>query len=167
MRFIFSLGQRIFVGSLYKIEVLLYQKIKLTYRFVVINVVNADYKIVGMSRKLLSLNLEQQNEDPYYVGVPGDEVGSSKRHRRKRRAPVHIGHDVGGTSASNEPQLVESMSCPPILNRTYLCPCRLCASTVGMPPYLTLQELENHLSEHGMAPTQLVCDFKPCDVIID
>ena len=120
-----------------------------------------------MSRKLLSLHLEQENEYPYCVGVPGNEVGSSKRHRRKRRTPLHIGHDVAGTSASYKPRLVESMPCPPSLNRIYLCPCKLCASTVGMPPYLTLQELENHLSEHGMAPTQLVCDFKPCDVIID
>ena len=128
---------------------------------------NADCKIVGMSRKLLSLHLEQQNEDPYYVGFLGDEVGSFKRHRRKSRAPIHMRHDVGGTSASNEPQLVESMPYPPSLNWTYLCPCRLCASTVGMPPYLTLQELENHLSKHGMAPAQLVCDFEPCDVIIE
>ena len=120
-----------------------------------------------MSRKLISLNLEQQNEDPYYVGIPGDEVGSSRQHRRKRRAPVQIGLDVGGTSARNDPQLVDFMPSPPSRDRTYLCPCRLCASTVGMPPYLALQELEDHLSNHGMAPVQLVCDFKPCDVIIE
>ena len=120
-----------------------------------------------MSRKLFSLHLEQQNEDPYYVGVPGDEVGSSRRHRCKHRAPMHIGHDVGGTSASNDPQLVDSLPSSPSRDRIYLCPCRLCASTVGMPPYLTLQELEDHLSNHGMALAQLVCDFKPGDAIIE
>lgn len=94
-----------------------------------------------MSRKLLSLHLEQQNEDPYYVGVPSDEVGSSRRHRHKRCAPVQIGPHVGGTFASFDPQFVDSMPSSPARDRTYLCPCRLCASTIGMPPYLTLQEL--------------------------
>ena len=120
-----------------------------------------------MSRKLLNGQSEQHNEDPYYVGVPRNEVGFSRRHRRKGRAPVHIGFNVGGTSASNHPQFVGSMPSPPSRDRTYLCPCKLCASTVGMPPYLTLQGLEGHLSNHGMAPAQLVCDFESCDVIIE
>ena len=120
-----------------------------------------------MSWKVLSLHLEQPNQDPYYVGVPCDEVGSSRQHRRKRRAPVQIGPDVGGTSASNDPQLVDFMPSPPSRDRTYLCPCKLCASIVGMPPYLTLQELEDHLSNHGMALAQLVCDFETGDVIIE
>ena len=120
-----------------------------------------------MSRKLLNLQLEQQNEDPYYVGVPGDEVGSSSRHRCKRRAPVYSGHDVGGTSTSNDSHFEGSMPSSPSEDRTYLCPCRFCTSIVGMPPYLILQQLEHHLSNHGMAPAQLVCDFEPRDVIIN
>lgn len=119
----------------------------------------ADYCIVQMSRKLLNLDLEQQNEDPYYVGFLGDEVGTTARQSRKRRALAHAPHDVGATSSA--PELAHDAGSiegfPSIMARTYLCPCRFCACTTGMPPYLTLGELEDHLANHGMAPAQMVC----------
>ena len=80
---------------------------------------------------------------------------------------MNIGHDVAGTSADNDFQPPGSMRSPPSRDRTYLCPCRLWASTIGMPPHLTLDKLEDHLFNHGMAPAQLVCDFVPRIVFIN
>ena len=55
-------------------------------------------------------------------------------------------------------QDVDNMFSPPPLpwQRTHLCPCRLCACTIGMPPYLILEELEDHLANHGMEPAQMI-----------